>query len=105
MILTIAIVVLVLASCCINRESQGGKCSHSHYSRHFRGKFRQRKRGFHRFLGGENVEMKADFTSSDVHKQFGISFRTPRFPNPNITERVKVWVQLYKPTDQVRSYR
>jgi Rel homology dimerisation domain len=49
--------------------------------------------------------MKADFTSSDVHKQFGISFRTPRFPNPNITERVKVWVQLYKPTDQVRSYR
>jgi hypothetical protein len=55
--------------------------------------------------GGEEVICKGEFSASDVHKQYGISFRTPAFPNPNITERVQVAMQLYKPSDKVSVFQ
>ena len=51
--------------------------------------------------GGEVIEEKGVFTPTDVHKQYGICFRTPPFYNQNITEAVLVSCQLFKPSDQV----
>ena len=47
------------------------------------------------------IEEKGVFTPTDVHKQYGICFRTPPFYNQNITEAVLVSCQLFKPSDQV----
>ena len=41
-------------------------------------------------VGGEPVTCKGEFTASGVHKQFGISFKTPKYPNQNIKEDVRV---------------
>ena len=40
--------------------------------------------------GGEPVTCKGEFTASGVHKQFGISFKTPKYPNQSIREDVRV---------------
>jgi len=49
---------------------------------------------------GEPVTCKGEFTASGVHKQFGISFKTPKYPNQNIKEDVRVQMYLYKPSDK-----
>ncbi|XP_076250951.1 embryonic polarity protein dorsal-like isoform X3 [Rhynchophorus ferrugineus] len=48
-------------------------------------------------------EAKADFQPSQVHKQHAIWFRTPRYKKLDVTEPVKVFIQLFRPSDQVRS--
>ena len=55
------------------------------------------------FLGGEPVTCKGEFTASGVHKQFGISFKTPKYPNQMIKEDVRVQMYLYKPSDKSTS--
>jgi hypothetical protein len=52
---------------------------------------------------GEPVTCKGEFTSSGVHKQFGISFKTPKYPNQSIREDVQVQMYLYKPSDKSTS--
>lgn len=52
---------------------------------------------------GEPVTCKGDFTASGVHKQFGISFKTPKYPNQSIKEDVRVQMYLYKPSDKSTS--
>ena len=43
------------------------------------------------YLDGEEIRTtKGDFGESNVHDQSGISFRTPPYPDPDITESVKV---------------
>ena len=44
--------------------------------------------------GGEPVTCKGDFTASGVHKQFGISFKTPKYPNQSIKEDVRVLINI-----------
>ena len=48
---------------------------------------------FH-FSGGEAVTCKGDFNVNNVHKQFGISLKTPAYPNREITSPVKVRIIL-----------
>lgn len=52
---------------------------------------------------GEPVTCKGEFTASGVHKQFGISFKTPKYPNQLIKEDVRVQMYLYKPSDKSTS--
>jgi len=52
---------------------------------------------------GEPVTSKGDFGVNDVHKQYGISLKTPPYPNLNITSPVKVSMYLYKPSDRSTS--
>merc|ERR1712209_32655 len=40
-----------------------------------------------------------DFQPSDVHKQYGICFRTPRYKNIEIEQPVQVQIQLRRPSD------
>jgi len=40
-----------------------------------------------------------DFQPSDVHKQYGICFRTPRYKNIEIEQPVQVQLQLKRPSD------
>merc|ERR1719512_107710 len=56
-----------------------------------------------RFYDYNGWEEWADFTSADVHKQYAISFKVPRYQNINIPEPVKVCVELVKPSDDTRS--
>ena len=44
-----------------------------------------------------------DFQPSDVHKQYGISFKTPRFRDLEVEENVQVQVQLRRPSDKAVS--
>lgn len=44
-----------------------------------------------------------DFQPSDVHKQYGISFKTPRYRDLEIEENVQVQVQLRRPSDKAVS--
>ncbi|KAB7494622.1 Embryonic polarity protein dorsal, partial [Armadillidium nasatum] len=48
------------------------------------------------------VEWEAfgDFQSSDVHKQVAISFKTPRYKDLEVTQTVKVSLQLFRPSDK-----
>ena len=46
---------------------------------------------------------KGDFTSNDVHKQYGISLHTPAYINKDITEPVLCSMFLYKPKSQSSS--
>jgi len=43
--------------------------------------------------GKETWEGRGIFSSTDVHKQFGIAFKTPRYKNPNISTAVEVKVR------------
>merc|ERR1719150_2621589 len=56
-----------------------------------------------RFYDYNGWEEWADFGAGDVHKQHAISFKVPRYQNVNITEPVKVCVELVKPSDDTRS--
>jgi len=44
-------------------------------------------------------EAFGDFQPSDVHKQYGICFRTPRYKNLEIEQPVRVQLQLRRPSD------
>eukprot|EP00091_Calanus_sinicus_P008382 TRINITY_DN2045_c0_g1_i11.p1 TRINITY_DN2045_c0_g1~~TRINITY_DN2045_c0_g1_i11.p1 ORF type:complete len:644 (-),score=163.44 TRINITY_DN2045_c0_g1_i11:221-2152(-) len=44
-----------------------------------------------------------DFQASDVHKQYAISLKTPRFDNQNISEKKRIFIELVKPSDDSRS--
>merc|ERR1712223_2222127 len=56
-----------------------------------------------RFYDYNGWEEWADFGAADVHKQYAISFKVPRYQNINIAEPVKVCVELVKPSDDTRS--
>ena len=44
-----------------------------------------------------------DFQAADVHKQYAISIKTPRYHDQNIAERKRVFMELVKPSDDSRS--
>ncbi|KFB39849.1 Dorsal isoform 1-B [Anopheles sinensis] len=44
-----------------------------------------------------------EFTHTDVHKQVAISFRTPTYRAMDVTDPVKVYVQLERPSDGAQS--
>ncbi|XP_030763617.1 embryonic polarity protein dorsal-like [Sitophilus oryzae] len=46
---------------------------------------------------------KADFLQHQVHKHHAIWFKTPRYKTLDVTESVKVFIQLYRPSDQATS--
>merc|ERR1711874_677146 len=56
-----------------------------------------------RFYDYNGWEEWADFGAGDVHKQYAISFKVPRYQNINICDPVKVCVELVKPSDDTRS--
>merc|ERR1712165_694388 len=56
-----------------------------------------------RFYDYNGWEEWADFGAADVHKQYAISFKVPRYQNINIVSPVKVCVELVKPSDDTRS--
>jgi len=56
-----------------------------------------------RFFDYNGWEEYADFGPSDVHKQYAISFKVPRYQNVNILQPVKVCVELVKSSDDTRS--
>ncbi|KAK9883828.1 hypothetical protein WA026_002025 [Henosepilachna vigintioctopunctata] len=45
----------------------------------------------------------ADFQPSQVHKQVGIAFKPPRYRNQEVTNTVKVFLHLKRPSDGVTS--
>ena len=45
----------------------------------------------------------AEFTPSDVHKQCAITFRTPPYRHTNISQRVRVSLELVRPSDGATS--
>ena len=53
-----------------------------------------------RFSDGAGWEGWADFLPSDVHKQYGIAMKTPKYRDGNIKEKTKVFLELYKPSDE-----
>jgi len=52
---------------------------------------------------GSHWEEWGDFQASDVHKQYAITLKTPRYDDQNITERKRVFIELVKPSDDSRS--
>merc|ERR1711923_341779 len=52
---------------------------------------------------GSHWEEWGDFQASDVHKQYAISLRVPKFDNQNISERKRIFIELVKPSDDSRS--
>ena len=52
-----------------------------------------------RFSDGHGWEGWGDFNPSDVHKQYGISLKTPKYRDGNIKEKTKVFLELYKKSD------
>lgn len=46
---------------------------------------------------------KGDFSTNDVHKQFGICLRTPPYVNRDITEPVLCALYLYRPKEKEMS--
>merc|ERR1719510_1996378 len=55
---------------------------------------------FYQETNGQLVwEGFGDFQPSDVHKQYGICFRTPRYKNIEIESPVQVNIQLRRPSD------
>merc|ERR1719430_2800297 len=58
------------------------------------------KLGFFEEQNGHLIwEGFGDFQPSDVHKQYGICFRTPRYKNIEIEQPVQVQLQLKRPSD------
>ncbi|KAL1505310.1 hypothetical protein ABEB36_004904 [Hypothenemus hampei] len=53
--------------------------------------------------GNRVWQRKADFRPSDVHKQAAIKFKTPSYHNLDISEPVRVYIQLYRPSDHMTS--
>ncbi|XP_044734149.1 embryonic polarity protein dorsal-like isoform X2 [Chrysoperla carnea] len=60
-----------------------------------------------RFYEEKNGQMVwegfADFQPSDVHRQVGIAFTTPKYHSLEVTEPVKVFIQLFRPSDRACS--
>merc|ERR1712241_610163 len=56
-----------------------------------------------RFYDYNGWEEWADFSAGDVHKQYAISFKVPKYQNINISQPVRVCVELVKPSDDSRS--
>ena len=46
---------------------------------------------------------KGEFSSNDVHKQYGISLRTPAYADQSIAEPVLCSMYLYRPKNKTRS--
>nr|WMZ41594.1 dorsal protein [Altica viridicyanea] len=55
------------------------------------------------FEDASDWEAFADFQPSQVHKQHAIWFRTPRYKTIEVTEPVKVFIQLRRPSDGATS--
>ena len=56
-----------------------------------------------RFSDSHGWEGWGDFNPSDVHKQYGIALKTPKYRDGNIKEKTKVFLELYKPSDETVS--
>ncbi|XP_036404277.1 putative transcription factor p65 homolog [Megalops cyprinoides] len=48
----------------------------------------------------DSWEGKGTFSQADVHRQVAIVFRTPPYSDPNLTEPVRVKMQLRRPSDR-----
>lgn len=48
-------------------------------------------------------QAKADFQPNQVHKQTAITFKTPPYRSLDVSEPVKVFIQLYRPSDRMTS--
>lgn len=48
----------------------------------------------------DSWEGKGTFSQADVHRQVAIVFRTPPYRNTNLSEPVKVKMQLRRPSDR-----
>ncbi|XP_076849200.1 transcription factor p65 [Brachyhypopomus gauderio] len=48
----------------------------------------------------DSWEGKGSFSQADVHRQVAIVFRTPAYCDPNLTEPVRVRMQLRRPSDR-----
>lgn len=53
-----------------------------------------------RFYDNKGWEGWGEFTPSDVHKQYGIALKTPKYRDGNIKEKTKVFLELFKPSDE-----
>lgn len=53
-----------------------------------------------RFSDGLGWEGWADFNPAEVHKQYGVAFKTPKYRDGNLKDMVKVFLELYKPSDE-----
>ena len=53
-----------------------------------------------RFSDGLGWEGWAEFNPAEVHKQYGIAFKTPKYRDGNIKEKTKVFLELLKPSDE-----
>lgn len=56
-----------------------------------------------RFSDSHGWEGWGDFNPSDIHKQYGIALKTPKYRDGNIKEKTKVFLELYKPSDETVS--
>jgi len=56
-----------------------------------------------RFYDSQGWEAWGEFNPSEVHKQYAISMKTPRYKDVNIKEKTKVFVELVKQTDESTS--
>eukprot|EP00118_Oscarella_pearsei_P017684 m.177408 g.177408 ORF g.177408 m.177408 type:complete len:939 (+) comp39158_c2_seq68:4396-7212(+) len=50
-------------------------------------------------VAGGNWEALASFSTNDVHRQYAIVFKTPRYWNQNISQSVQVYIQLKRKSD------
>lgn len=48
----------------------------------------------------DSWESKGSFSQADVHRQVAIVFRTPPYRDTNLTEPVRVKMQLRRPSDR-----
>ena len=53
-----------------------------------------------KFSDGLGWEGWADFNPAEVHKQYGVAFKTPKYRDGNLKDMVKVFLELYKPSDE-----
>jgi len=56
-----------------------------------------------KFSDNNGWEGWGDFTPSDVHKQYGIALKTPKYKDGNIKQEVKIFLTLYKQSDDSES--
>merc|ERR1712126_347740 len=56
-----------------------------------------------RFYDTKGWEGWGEFTPSDVHKQYGIALKTPKYRDGNIKEKTKVFLEPFKPSDETVS--
>ncbi len=52
---------------------------------------------------GEQIIAKGEFTSNDVHKQYGICLRTPPYADKDVHEPVLCSMYLYRPKNKAKS--